>query len=217
MIRLLPFSLDTIPVDLDHPEDNMTGGKVMWLKAKNLKGVEGGKFEGRFYDGAFILVEVDQRWFKTDKNTEHYTCTVYNKDELLLKVPSTDFDFLNDRDEVEKLVSRNKAPEELLDAIDHAHDQMLIKAKNESWKYVYLRLKFKSPVELAGEVLHKGIEDTQQLPPERLKFSSGRNFFYWKVARVDTESYKKGKAEKKGGKSQGASLFDSPEKMNEGT
>ena len=76
-------------------------------------------------------------------------------------------------------------------------------------------MEFKSPIKLSGEVLHMGFDDDQVFPPEgRLKFKCGRSFFYWKVARVDTESFKKSRPETQTSKSKGAALFDSPEKQD---
>lgn len=190
------------------PEVNPTGGKVLVLKGKNFKGLEGSKFDGKIYDGLYVLASVDRRLYKLDPNSEHITLTQYNSNTLILKTPTWAYDLLHETEEVEDLVNNRKVEQELLDALNNGQADMF-KPAGELRKTVNLKMEFKSPIKLSGEVLHMGFDDTLVFPIEgTIKFQSGQSFFYWKVARVDTESFKKGRPNQQSTRSKGASLFD---------
>lgn len=202
------------------PEANPTGGLITVLKGKNFLGAQGTKYEGDEFDGFYIIIKVDRRYYDLSPDKEHYTVTVRSNNELMVKMPAWSFDFLNERDELESILNENKMKGRstepgLLKAVDHAHSVMESseEAVIERRKYIYLCLKFDKGIELSGEELHPNFSDKLMLPIEgTLKFSSGNRFFYYKVARLDTESMKSRKKEKKN-KSEGASMFeDSPEK-----
>lgn len=190
------------------PEVNPTGGKVLVLKGKNFKGLEGSKFDGKIYDGLYVLAAVERRLYKLDPNSEHITLTQYNSNTLILKTPTWAYDLLHETEEVEDLVNNHKVEQELLDALNNGQADMF-KPAGELRKTVNLKMEFKSPIKLSGEVLHMGFDDTLVFPIEgTIKFQSGQSFFYWKVARVDTESFKKGRPNQQSTRSKGASLFD---------
>ena len=193
------------------PEVNPTAGTALVLKAKDLIGLVGSKYEGKFYDGICVLAEADGRLFKMDTSRELITLTQYNENTLILKAPTWNYDLFYQAEEIEAMEYRGKIEEELVAAINNAQDGM-----PEARKYVNLKMEFKSPIKLSGEVLHKGFDDGLVFPiGGKVAFKSGRSFFYWKVARVDTESFKKSRAATQTNKSKGASLFDSPDKQEE--
>ena len=134
---------------------------------------------------------------------------------LTLKYPTWDYDLLYERDQIaDTMVRSGKVPVELLDAVDNAHHGMATDTRSEYRKYQYLALEFKSPVKLDAKRIHEKFNDsTGQLPIEgKFKFASGNTFIYFRIARTDTESYKRGKGADVA-KSKGAALFeDSPEK-----
>lgn len=169
--------------------------------------MENTKFAGKEYDGFYIIVHADRRFYQDDDKTEHITATLRSSNQVLLKIPSWDYDLLNSRDEIAKM---GVSKQGLLAAVDNSHTNG---HDSGARKYKYLLLNFKSPVVLSAECIHPGIEDTQQLPLKgNLKFRGGRTHVYFTVARTDTESFKRGKHEKKQHRSVGAALFDSPQK-----
>ena len=194
------------------PEQNPTGGTLCVLKGRSFQGLKDSKFEGKEFDGFFVLARVDRRWYKDDSKHEHLTLTLTSDSELILKLPAWDYDLLYQRDEV-----AYQGEKDLTDALDNAHASMTkVVGDIDPRQYMYLKLQFKAPVKLSGDVLYRAFEEDCRFPlAGKVKFRSGRHFFFWKVARVDTESFKKGKHEKRTAKSVGATLFDdeSPSKM----
>lgn len=224
--------VDPITIDINRPEDNPTGGLVTVFKAKNLAGV-GSKYKNRYYDGFYILVKVDKRHYARTKGSgkDHYTCVVRSTNSLLLKVPAWDYSLLCERDIIESLVQFSCCEQELVNAIDDAHDK--IDPEKDEKMYVYLELKFPG-CELKGEILNEEFDDDKQdLEPHKLdlarakrllkddvlkKFNKDQrsltdNYVVFKIARADSESEKRGKTDRTK-KSKGAQLFedDSPEK-----
>ena len=189
-----------IPVDPNLPEQNATCGNVIILKATDLKGLERSKYAGRTYDGFLVCAKVDLRWFQLDAVTQHYSLVQQNDSQLLLKYPAWDYDMLNSRDD---LPDGN-----VKDGLDHAHSGLSETLVPDPRQYLYLNLQFKPPVKLSGEVLYPNFEETLTVPnTKKVKFRGGARFIVWEIARVDTDSFKRGKREAKKGQSSGADLF----------
>ena len=177
----------------------------MVLKAKNLPGLENSKFAKKEFDGFFILFEVDQRWYNRDEHSEHYTLTMRSNSELLLKCPAWSYDLLFERDELEG----DSELADVTDSLDNAH-KGLSKNPRESHPrhYMYLKLEFKPPVRLSGEVLYANFDDKLEVPICGMaQFKSGKNYFVWPVARTDTEDFKRGKHHEEAGISAGSAMF----------
>lgn len=191
------------------------------LGAKNLPG-EGKKHGNRYYDGFYIMTDIDRRWYektKNDKTIDHYTVVVRSSTELLFKMPAWDYDVLHERDKLARLATNGYIDEELLVSVDTALNLLLekqSKADRKKREYTYMLIKFKGGVQLDGTVLDESFsEENPRLLASKMVVD-GKGKMYWKIARVDTESYKKGKTETDVAESRGASLWDSPDKAESG-
>ena len=129
-------------------------------------------------------------------------------------MPAIDYDLRFERDQVQARVKHSEPKKRIeqgvVDALDNFHEK-LAQETAEGRKYIQLRVQFPKPIQLSGEVLfnNKEFEETHLLPVcGRVPFKSKSSVFYWKVARIDTESFKKGKTEVKEKKSAGAALFE---------
>ena len=191
-------------IDPDLPEQNPSCGSLTVLKTKDLEGFVGGKYEHTKFDGFFIMVRVDPRFYVRDHTTEQYTLTMRSKTELLLKLPAWSYDMLHERDQL--LTEPGYKP--LVDAIDNAHKAL---KQNDARLYMHLKLDFKAPVQLSGEVLFPNFEDTQMAIPIEAKVSLNKDenhYFVYKIARLDKEPFHTGKrAERPSAMSAGAALF----------
>ena len=207
------FSPVTFAVDPDLPEQNPTCGHVIALKAKNFRGRKGSKHEGKEFDGFYILAKAEKRWYDLDDTQDHIMLTMSSSSELLLKIPAWDFDLLNSRDDIPlmKNYPKSREFEGIVDALDNAHSKLSkVHGAPDPRQYMYLKMQFKAPVRLSGEVLYDQFEEDLLVPLcAKIKFVSDHIFFVWKVARIDTESFKKGKHTPKTKKSAGAAMMDS--------
>jgi hypothetical protein len=213
-IVFVPVNLE---VDPSYPERLPCFGNLVVLKGKEFLGLDGSKWEGKHFDGFYILVKVERRWYKDEKTVDHYSCTLMGDREIAVKIPSLDYDLLQERDQIEPMtnVTRNPVDKELLDAIDNFQSTT---PDSQPRKYVYLKLIFPDPIKLSGEVLHKGFEDTCSFPiGGKIPFQSGNRYFYYKVARTDTEVFKRGKRETREKQSAGAALFEDESGAEDGT
>lgn len=223
-----------IQIDLDQPWLNPTGGMLTVLHARDLPGAPDTKYEGNHYDGVTITLKVDPRFYwrsKEDKTKTHYQMSVFSDSELLLKIPSQDFDLYNNRDLLEMMVRFGQAPPELLHGLNHADASYADRAGDDEFatnirKYIYLRLVFQEPVKLKAEYIHPQfdperpiVKAERQMTMKADPLKKGRDAVYssylvWKIARSDTTPYKKKRTQKKEEMNHEASLFDSPDRGN---
>jgi len=194
------------------------------LKAKDaFVGLDDTQYEGRAYDGFYTLVKIDPRFFEEDPTKELYSLTLRGNNELLVKMPAWDYDLMNERDDLVAAIAKSKRSkgksidDKLLDAVDNATDGA---DESDARSFVILNLQFSGGVHLSGEVLYNGKQfiKTSQIPTERrVKFQkSGNVFLYWKIARLDTESQKRGRKPKKTKQSEAAVAAASSSDEGEG-
>lgn len=181
------------------------------VAAKNLKG--DGKNDGYYYDGFFVVVKVDPRYYwltEDEKIPDHYQLLVRSSNSLLLKVPAWDYDMRLERDELSVEVDAGRVHAPLLDGVDTALDALRLEEKNSGVErarmYTYLELKIKG-VTMDGSILDDDFDpEKQELLPFKVDFTASPKA-YWMIARTDTAPYKRGKTVEKKTKSRGAALF----------
>ena len=130
-------------------------------------------------------------------------------------MPTWDYDLLHERDQVTAYADLA----DLTDALDNAHSTLTrVEGETDPRQYMYLKLQFMLPIKLLGEVTCTSFEEHLHFPITGvLRHDSSKNYFYWRIAKVDTESLKKGKHQKKTTRSAGTALFDDPPVRMQGT
>jgi hypothetical protein len=108
------------------------------------------KFRGRYFQGLYIVIKADPRPYRVQPTVEHHLLQCSGGNELLLKMPTWDYDLMYRRSAVLRAVNDGHAEQGLLDALDNFHEET--KKVEKTGKYMYLRLIFPEDVELSPHV-----------------------------------------------------------------
>lgn len=193
MSLTLSFLSDVIPVNINRPEDNR---EVSIYKAEGLTGV---KDVNAHFQGYWIVMKYDPRFYADDANVEWYKARVYSSNQVLITLPSFDYSQMHCRDQI---VS-SKCPQSCTDAIDNGRLGYAKEEKIRQWKYLLLDFP-DSHVLSSSEVYSEAGEDEEldfelfpvsSVHPKIPKVSFTDYYIAFRVARTDVAAYKKGKLE----------------------
>ena len=181
--------------------------------------LEGTTNKNEKFSGYFIVIPVDIRWVLSDKSVECYKARVFTQNQILITMPSWDYDLLHNRDEFVGLSPA--ADENLVDAMDDARHTF--NDNRETRRFKHIMLDFPSDNVLSSKTINKNAGDDEILKL-RLFFSkkllkrgdidsgdeySVKHYAGWSVARLDITPRKSGKVEPKENKSDIAAQLES--------
>jgi hypothetical protein len=200
--------IEFIQVNLDDPDDHF---QFKVYPCPEMEGIDG----KRRYDGFFITVESDIRYYIEDANTEWYSCRIFSENQLLISTPAGDYDHVNSRDFIEREYNIDGDPDDFeqidadaLESIDVYNNRL-----NEddhlqaSRKLKYYILGFPRGVELSvKEIFATSSEDNfldgvpitvRTFHENREGIMNTRTYVTWKVIDKARGSRKIGPGERK--------------------
>lgn len=184
--------VENIDVNLDDPDDHFQ------FKIYPCVEIEGNDGKTR-YDGFFIVLEQDIRFYFQDAKVEWYTCRIFSKNQLLVQTPAADWDFVNSRDfiEVEHAITgdphlNTQLDDSALEAIDTYNNRIgedeTLQAERKFKHYI---LTFPPDVDLSvKEIFAQATEDAyldgvpinvRTFHEEREGIMNTRTFVCWHV------------------------------------
>jgi hypothetical protein len=192
----------------------------------SLKDIPGTDGKSYFY-GFSIMQEIDFRWVadydEESGEPEPYRCKIIShqglRNTLEFTMPGPSYTLMHNRNQLEKFKDEYK------DAIDddsHRLAEDLHKENGQATrKYKKILLVFPENVFLNADKVHEHetYDDKNEVFPDsyphiythsKIPGSNGKHFLYWKVARTDLESYKKGRVETRKKVSRLKAGFSSP-------
>lgn len=201
LIHISCFKTEEFEVNLNCPERNR-GTNI--LKIQDIPGVI--KTEERFH-GYCFPVKVDPRFEADEPDIDHYTAQVFQEDGVLLKEPATDYTLLHCRDALQVEAKRSK---NMLDAMDNYRHEYSNNEEGRKWKYKFA--KFPPGTVLSAKAMSEHAGDEESLPFRSVVLSTAHKtlgtitetWYFFKVARIDLQSSKRGRVEKKTKKSKAA-------------
>lgn len=184
--------LEIIEVNLDDPDDHFQFKVYPCLE---MEGVDGKKR----YEGFFVTVESDIRFYLMDPKTEWYSCRIFSSNQLLVSTPASDYDLMYSREFVEEEYDTNgdakpirQIDDDALESIDaynnrlNEDDDLQLKRKMK-----YYILNFPRGVQLSVKEIFAGATEDDYLDgnpltvrtfhEQRDGVMNARTFVTWKV------------------------------------
>lgn len=199
---------ENIEVNPDDPDDHF---QFKIYPCLEMEGVDG----KRRFEGYFISLESDIRWYLKDSQVEWYSCRIFSSNQLLVCTPGTDYDFEHSRDFIHTLYDLDgddtgniQLADDALESID-AYNNRLDEEENLklSRKFKWYILTFPRDVVLSvKEIFDNATEDNyldgepltvRTFHDQREGIVGTRTFCTWKVIDKSRGSRKIGPGDRK--------------------